>query len=386
MLHEFVSLLPGGGGGGGGGRCGGGGGGGSGLSRRSSSEGSCVLDAVFQQNNDNVSSSSALPGTFYALDVLSWGGRDLTGCASDFRAFWLATRLSEQGCRSLLSSSPSSTSQRKPRSDEGIADVVPLPAFEATPEGILAAVGGGGKEPSSSSSSSPSPFTRDGVLFLHKESAYTSGEPNSLALVWKDARCSRYVVETDAKGQPLEKQLAHLRVVEVSPLTSSSSSSFSSNVRRLAVATGDDPPVPLADLANLPSSLSSSNSPFEPGRILKFAVGPSGFAFGGSGAAAGGEMESDGEHSSVVVVSADLEFLSAMKPSGFGSGGGGKSDTLSKLLFQHAARQGALLPLEGLLEASSSAAAAASPSTSAAAASAANGGGGGGGEQEMALG
>lgn len=42
-------------------------------------------------------------------------------------------------------------------------------------------------------------FVQDGVLMLHKEAQYSPGQ-TPLALLWKDAGCSRYVIDTDAAG------------------------------------------------------------------------------------------------------------------------------------------------------------------------------------------
>lgn len=42
------------------------------------------------------------------------------------------------------------------------------------------------------------PYERDGLLLLHKEGHYHAGH-TPLALLWKDAACSRYVIDTDAK-------------------------------------------------------------------------------------------------------------------------------------------------------------------------------------------
>ena len=327
VLHEFASLLPGGGGSGsGGGRSGGGGGG---------TEGSCVLDAVFQPDQ-----SSSLPagGTFFALDVLAWGGRDLTGCDAAFRlSFWLPAKLAEAGC--CRPCGPGSGP------GPGVARVVPLSAAGASPEGILAAVAGGGSESSGCGGGSPQDPgpVRDGVLFVHRESGYACDEASPLALVWKDASCSRYVVETDARGLALQRQGALLRVAEVRD--------EGGGVLALA-ATGDDPPVPLAPVP-VPPVQTPSSSPeeqqlsFRPGRLLRFAVGPAGFSFGGSGAS-----DADDADASAPSVSADLEFVAALPSSSNRlRGAGGGADTLSKLLFQHAARHGLLPTLEALLEA-----------------------------------
>jgi hypothetical protein len=56
-----------------------------------------------------------------------------------------------------------------------------------TPEGLAAAHSG------------PVPFTRDGVYLVHREAHYSAG-PSPLALLWKDAVCSRYVIDTDPAG------------------------------------------------------------------------------------------------------------------------------------------------------------------------------------------
>lgn len=42
------------------------------------------------------------------------------------------------------------------------------------------------------------PYERDGLLLLHKEGQYHTGH-TPLALLWKDAACSRYVIDTDAQ-------------------------------------------------------------------------------------------------------------------------------------------------------------------------------------------
>ena len=47
--------------------------------------------------------------------------------------------------------------------------------------------------------SGPVAFRRDGCYFLHKQGHYTLGS-SPLALVWKDADCSPFHVDTDADG------------------------------------------------------------------------------------------------------------------------------------------------------------------------------------------
>ena len=54
------------------------------------------------------------------------------------------------------------------------------------------------------------PFVRDGLLLLNKEGHYELGA-TPLALLWKDATCSRYVVDTDAAGRVPQWQHVVLR-------------------------------------------------------------------------------------------------------------------------------------------------------------------------------
>ena len=74
------------------------------------------------------------------------------------------------------------------------------------------------------------PFVRDGIVLQHKEGSYTHG-PNELSLLWKDLTCSRYLIETDMDGKPLEHQSIALRLSADEGLY-----------------TGDDPPVRFSDL------------------------------------------------------------------------------------------------------------------------------------------
>ena len=52
----------------------------------------------------------------------------------------------------------------------------------------------------------PVPYQRDGLYLLHKEGHYALGL-SPLALLWKDAACSRYFVDTDAAGNALPQQV-----------------------------------------------------------------------------------------------------------------------------------------------------------------------------------
>jgi snurportin-1 len=72
------------------------------------------------------------------------------------------------------------------------------------------------------------PFQRDGILLLNKEGQYHLGS-SPLALLWKDAQCSRFFLDTDAEGAVPQWQHVTLQY-----LTSGQ------------VATGDHPPIVLA--------------------------------------------------------------------------------------------------------------------------------------------
>ena len=58
--------------------------------------------------------------------------------------------------------------------------------------------------------SPPCSFCRDGLLLLHREAQYAPGglrhASTPLALLWKDAACSRYLLDTDAAGAALAAQ------------------------------------------------------------------------------------------------------------------------------------------------------------------------------------
>jgi hypothetical protein len=49
-------------------------------------------------------------------------------------------------------------------------------------------------------------FERDGLYLLHKEGHYLLGQ-SPLALIWKDASCCRFLLDTDLNGKPLQYQV-----------------------------------------------------------------------------------------------------------------------------------------------------------------------------------
>lgn len=74
------------------------------------------------------------------------------------------------------------------------------------------------------------PFSRDGVTLLHTEGHYALGA-SPLALLWKDASCSRYHLDTDAAGVVPPRQSVTLQCLPGG-----------------GVGTGDEQPTALARL------------------------------------------------------------------------------------------------------------------------------------------
>lgn len=56
---------------------------------------------------------------------------------------------------------------------------------------------------------SPVPYTRDGLLLLHKEGIYQGGLVPT-ALLWKDGHCSRYAIDTEPDGSVAAQQVGVL--------------------------------------------------------------------------------------------------------------------------------------------------------------------------------
>ena len=55
-------------------------------------------------------------------------------------------------------------------------------------------------------------FIPDGLSFIHKESHYHFGQ-SPLFVLWKDAHCSRYLIDTDSQGKALEQQQVKLQLL-----------------------------------------------------------------------------------------------------------------------------------------------------------------------------
>ena len=136
------------------------------------------------------------------------------------------------------------------------------------------------------------PFVRDGIVLQHKEGSYTHG-PNELSLLWKDLTCSRYLIETDMDGKPLEHQSIALRLSADEGLY-----------------TGDDPPVRFSDLQHCSLDHLMHKEQLRPQRLLRFCWQPD------------------------AMVGMELEFVSFVRHRRR------PADLMSKVLFQRRAREG----------------------------------------------
>ena len=136
------------------------------------------------------------------------------------------------------------------------------------------------------------PFVRDGIVLQHKEGSYTHG-PNELSLLWKDLTCSRYLIETDMDGRPLEHQNMTLRLSADGGLY-----------------TGDDPPVRFAERERCSWEHLMHKEQLKSQRLLRFRWYPDALA------------------------GRELEFISFVRHRRR------PADLMSKILFQRRAREG----------------------------------------------
>ena len=219
--------------------------------------------------------------------MLQWRGHDLYDCTTEFRFFWMHSKLSED----VEHSSPLTK-------DPSTRFFAPLPTHPATAAGLHAAY------------ADPVPFTRDGLYFVHTKTQYHPGQ-TSLALTWKDALSSRFFVDTDAKGVVPPHQHMVLQ--------------YQGEEGGRAVATGDDPPVTLAIMPL--EFVQKVKGKLVKGRLLRFRLGSGGIQF------------REG-----TPVGADLHYV------GVANQRRGRSDSLSKILFQMLARTQPLT-IEALMEA-----------------------------------
>ncbi|KXZ49130.1 hypothetical protein GPECTOR_23g59 [Gonium pectorale] len=292
----------------------------------------CLLDCIFHPADN----------TYYIQDLLCWRGYALYDCGTEFRLYWLTSKLAEEELLGPLAAPPAAVAA----TTHGI---LPLPVYPCSSQGLRQAYGDGRPPPATASyqaiasaataaaqcgggggaplpplpsaaadpagpglgpgSSPAGDFVRDGLYFRHRQGHYAPGPaPTPLALLWKDAGCSRYLIDTDAKGIPLEHQLVVL--------------SYRAD---RTVATEDEPPVVLGRLPE--AFVAAMGDKLWPGRLLRFSIRQGGITFH-EGRPAGADLHYEGP----------------------GQQRRGRADAFSKILFQRMART-APLTAEALAEA-----------------------------------
>lgn len=170
VLEVFQSVLPNGSLGKGAGRTGG--------------QDSSVLDCIYAEEL----------GYYFICDVLCWKGHALFDCTAEFRFFWLQQKMTEDAALAA---------QHHPVQNPFPMHL--LPWYCCDSEGLEAAY-----------RSLAVPFTRDGLLFLHRDSNYEIGL-TPLMLVWKDSNCSTYLSEVYKDIDPAI-QVVCLQVTETGDL------------------------------------------------------------------------------------------------------------------------------------------------------------------------
>ncbi|KAG1677386.1 hypothetical protein FOA52_010766 [Chlamydomonas sp. UWO 241] len=308
VLHRMTSSLP------------------EGSAASLSGSDACILDCVYHEADR----------TYYAQDLLMWRGHSFYDCTAEFRIAWLQAKLAEEAYGAgggVCSATPRGDAMEAKAGTSGCADgdggggggggvgrhrlvlsdaspsnaegqsepyhLVALTAAVADATGLAAAHG------------VRTPFVKDGLYLLHKEGHYQAvGPPCPLALLWKDAACSTYLLDTDPQGVTLERQLVTLEF-------------------RMdgTVATEDDPPVVLGQL---PQSFVEANAQhLRPGRLLRFTLGDGGLTFH-EGRPAGADLRYEGP----------------------GNQRRGRADTFSKIMFQYNARR-QTITIEALMQCAS---------------------------------
>ncbi|OIV97067.1 hypothetical protein TanjilG_14612 [Lupinus angustifolius] len=204
ILHRFPSALPNG-------------------ARRKDASGSSqsysILDCIFHEVDQ----------TYYVIDMICWKGYSLCDCTSEFRFFWLNSKLAETGA-----CDPPSYYHKYRFSL--------VPVYSCDQDGLSAAY------------TAAMPYVKDGLLFYNKHAHYQTGI-TPLALVWKDRNCSQYVMDTDNKGLVPSQQQVVLELQEDGKVT-----------------TCDDPPVVFGCLDGNYTQQLELNS----GCLIRFAIGEGG--------------------------------------------------------------------------------------------------------------
>ncbi|ERN09958.1 hypothetical protein AMTRI_Chr06g194380 [Amborella trichopoda] len=179
----------------------------------------CILDCIFHEPDQ----------TYYVIDMICWKGYSLYDCSSEFRFFWVNSKLTETGA----CDTPSFYHKYR---------FSLVPVYHCDQMGLQAAYEGN------------SPFSKDGLLFYNKHAHYHTGI-TPLALVWKDMNCSQYFLDTDSNGVIPAQQQVVLELKEDGKVGSS-----------------DDPSVVFSCLDR--DFLQQKN--LQPGALLRFAIGDGG--------------------------------------------------------------------------------------------------------------
>jgi len=133
LLESFSSLLP------------------SGGSKQFKPKEECILDCILDP----------IKSTLYVLDILCWRGFSVEDFPTEFRFYWIFSKLSEED------ESLDKVSSANPYKLEA------LPRYECNVDGLKAAT-------------SVSQYTLQGFLFYHKEASYTREETPLMCFVSKD--------------------------------------------------------------------------------------------------------------------------------------------------------------------------------------------------------
>jgi len=121
IFNRFTSCLP------------------NGSKSRTSQGGHCTLDCLFHEESS----------TYFVLDMMAWKGNLYYNCATDFRFFWIATKLSEISSSIISSINP--------------FRFIALPFYECDAQGMASAMYTNITGPN------------EGLLFFNKETHYTPG-------------------------------------------------------------------------------------------------------------------------------------------------------------------------------------------------------------------
>lgn len=176
------------------------------------------------------------PRRFVALDMLAWRGVALEGATTECRLFWLASRLQEAKAEAETTAQHRESSIAEEATFEAAAWAAAEPPrlAAAARAGVSPAVASG--DPNSGVIPAP-PSPQDGLLLLHARGVYTPGR-SPLALAWRDAGCSSYAPPSPAPH--VDQTHPHRVFLSVGPDGD-------------ALETSDEPPIVLGSLRSAAS-------------------------------------------------------------------------------------------------------------------------------------